>query len=216
MKKIKDLLENNNLTIAVAESLTSGLVQSEMAKLPGSSSFFEGGITVYSLRQKVELLGVDESLAKECDCVSQEVAHQMSKGVANKFDADIGVATTGYAEPDIVNGIAIPFAFISVFFKGVTIGLRVQGDISMTRTKMRNFVTKEVVVNIHKIIKYAVEKQTKTIQEQVDSGELSLQTNRTEIVLQHPLFFLQNAQRIIHPPLKLCHKHVFFKLETHI
>ena len=43
---------------------------------------------------------------------------------------------------------------------------------------------KKLFVNIHKIIKYAVEKQTKTIQEQVDSGELSLQTNRTEIVFK--------------------------------
>ena len=65
----------------------------------GSSTFFVGGVTAYDLERKVQILGIDRAHAEPVDCVSPRVAAEMAKGAARLFDADIAVATTGYAEP---------------------------------------------------------------------------------------------------------------------
>jgi nicotinamide-nucleotide amidase len=64
-----------------------------------SHSFFLGGITAYNIEQKVRLLGIDRAHAELVDCVSPRVPEEMAEGVSNMFQADIGLATTGYAEP---------------------------------------------------------------------------------------------------------------------
>lgn len=98
------------LTIAVAESLTAGLVQARIASVSGASAYFLGGVTAYSLAQKVKQLGVRKVLAAPVNCVSTAVAVQMARGVAVRFDADLGVATTGYAEPNAEWQVVEPFA----------------------------------------------------------------------------------------------------------
>lgn len=99
------------LRLAVAESLTSGNVQAAIGAESGVSVFFLGGITAYTLEQKVHHLGVDRGLAEACDCVSDEVARQMAIGVCHLFGSDLGVATTGYAEPAPTRGVDVPFAY---------------------------------------------------------------------------------------------------------
>src|SRR4051794_32647968 len=86
-------------TLSVAESLTSGQVQTRIGAISGASQFFLGGVTAYTLEQKVQLLGVDRSLAEPVDCVSAEVAEQMARGACRLFGSDVSIATTGYAEP---------------------------------------------------------------------------------------------------------------------
>jgi len=86
------------LTLAVAESMTCGLVQARIGAISGASDFFQGGITAYSLDQKVRHLGVDRIAAEAVDCVSGPIAAQMARGACALFGADLGVATTGYAE----------------------------------------------------------------------------------------------------------------------
>lgn len=87
------------LTLAVAESVTCGLVQARIGAVAGASEYFLGGVTAYSLEQKVKLLGVDRAHAKKVNCVSREVAEQMARGACALFGSDLAVATTGYAEP---------------------------------------------------------------------------------------------------------------------
>src|SRR5205085_7030028 len=99
MIELKSLmLGKPRLTLAVAESLTSGHVQSGVGAISGASNFFLGGITAYSLEEKVNLLGVDRRAARKVDCVSAEVAREMARGVCRVFGSELGVATTGYAE----------------------------------------------------------------------------------------------------------------------
>ena len=98
----------------MAESLTAGHLQARVAAVSGASEFFLGGVTAYSLAQKVKLLGVDRTAAKRVNCVSAEVAEQMARGVCEMFGADFGVATTGYAEPSAADGVAAPFAWWAV------------------------------------------------------------------------------------------------------
>ena len=105
------MLHRPRLTLAVAESMTCGRVQAKIGEISGASEFFLGGITTYTLDEKVRHLGVGRAGAWRTNCVSPEVVAQMAKGVCALFDADLGVATTGYAEPSPKNRVAAPFAW---------------------------------------------------------------------------------------------------------
>lgn len=112
------MLQEPRLTLAVAESLTAGLVQARVGSISGASNFFLGGITAYSLEQKVKLLGVDRLAAERVNCVSAEVAEQMALGACTLFGAQVGVATTGYAEPSVADGVPVPFAWWALIVRG--------------------------------------------------------------------------------------------------
>ncbi|PTX98443.1 CinA family protein [Opitutus sp. ER46] len=105
------LLQAPRLTLAAAESLTCGRVQAAIGAASGASEYFRGGITAYSLDQKVRHLGVNRAAAKRVNSVSAEVAEQMARGVCELFGSDLGVATTGYAEPSPTDGVEQPFAW---------------------------------------------------------------------------------------------------------
>lgn len=105
------MAERPGVGLAVAESLTSGGVQARIGAVSGASAFFRGGITTYTLEQKVAHLGVDQAEAAACNCVSEPVARQMARGCAAMFSARIALATTGYAEPWPDEGIEEPFAW---------------------------------------------------------------------------------------------------------
>ena len=108
------LLLKPRLTLGVAESLTCGRVQSLIGEISGASEFFIGGITAYTLEQKVRHLGVDRRVARKVDAVSAAVAEQMARGACALFDSDLGLATTGYAEPAPAKRITTPFAWWAI------------------------------------------------------------------------------------------------------
>ncbi len=99
------------LTLAVAESLTCGHVQTQIGAVPGASEYFLGGITAYTLEQKVRHLGVNRAHARTVDCVSQRVAVEMARGACALFGSDLAVATTGYAQLDAAAGVTVPMAW---------------------------------------------------------------------------------------------------------
>lgn len=109
LKKL--ILRKPALTLAVAESLTAGQVQARIAAVSGASDYFLGGVTAYSLAQKVKLLGVNRAHARSVDCVSQRVAVEMAAGACQLFGADLAVATTGYAEPAPKQKVRTPHAW---------------------------------------------------------------------------------------------------------
>jgi nicotinamide-nucleotide amidase len=115
LAELKELmLGPPSLSLAVAESLTCGRVQARIGEISGASDFFHGGITAYSLEQKVRHLGVARAAAKRVNSVSATVAEQMACGVCALFDSDLGIATTGYAEPSPENDVADPFAWWAI------------------------------------------------------------------------------------------------------
>jgi nicotinamide-nucleotide amidase len=112
MNELKQLmLLKPRLTLAVAESLTCGRVQARVGGISGASEFFIGGITTYTLEAKVQHLGIERAAARRANSVSAAVAEQMASGACELFGSDIGVATTGYAEPSRDDGVADPFAW---------------------------------------------------------------------------------------------------------
>jgi len=115
MNTLKDLmLRKPRLTLATAESLTCGRIQARIGTIAGASEFFAGGLTAYTLEQKVRHLGVSRGAAAAANSVSAAVAEQMACGVCALFGADVGVATTGYAEPSADWEVAEPFAWWAV------------------------------------------------------------------------------------------------------
>ena len=105
-------------TLAIAESITVGRIQARVGAISGSSKFFLGGITAYTLEQKVRHLGIDRALAEPVYSVSAEIAQQMAAGVCRLFGADVGVATTGFAEPWPERAVAQPYAWWATAVRG--------------------------------------------------------------------------------------------------
>lgn len=108
------MLAEPALTVAAAESLTCGRVQARIGEVSGASNYFLGGITAYTLAQKVKHLGVDRAAAKRVNAVSAAVAEQMARGVCRFFGSDLGVATTGYAEVSPGDKVATPYAWWAI------------------------------------------------------------------------------------------------------
>jgi nicotinamide-nucleotide amidase len=113
--------------VAAAESLTVGRVQALLGKVSGSSAYFVGGLAAYSSEVKTRLLGVDPAHAAEVNAVSARVAEEMARGACKLFHADIGVATTGYAEPDAARRVTEPMAWVAVAWGGEVRVARVDG-----------------------------------------------------------------------------------------
>ncbi len=97
---IGTLLLKAGSTLAVAESCTGGLISHKITKVPGSSTYFLGGITSYSNNMKHHFLKVSKKLITTHGAVSEEVAKAMATGIKKESGADIGVSVTGIAGPD--------------------------------------------------------------------------------------------------------------------
>ena len=91
-------------SLAVAESLTGGMLAATLVDVPGASSVFRGAVVAYATDLKSALLGVDPALLDSRGAVDPEVARQMAAGVRDRLGADVGVATTGVAGPDPQDG----------------------------------------------------------------------------------------------------------------
>ncbi|MFI8090516.1 CinA family protein [Streptomyces sp. NPDC086080] len=108
------LLTVNGGTLAVAESLTGGLVAAEITSVPGASKVFRGSVTAYATELKHRLLGVDATLLAQRGAVDPQVAAQMAVGVREALGADWGIATTGVAGPDPQDGQEVGTVFVAV------------------------------------------------------------------------------------------------------
>lgn len=92
-------LKHSGRTLAVAESLTGGLLASAFARASGSSEWFRGGIVGYSSAVKYDLLGVPDG-----PVVSEAAAVAMARGAGRLLGADVAVAVTGVGGPDPQDG----------------------------------------------------------------------------------------------------------------
>ncbi len=97
--KVASLLFKRNMTIAVAESCTGGLLAHLLTNVSGSSTYFLQGQVVYSNRSKTELLGVPSELIEKHGAVSEEVARSMAENLRIRSHSDLAVAITGVAGP---------------------------------------------------------------------------------------------------------------------
>jgi nicotinamide-nucleotide amidase len=120
--EILQQLESRGLKLAIAESLTGGLLSAEFVSVAGVSKVLLGSIVAYQTALKHELLGVSRALLENQGPVDPEVAAQMASGVRTKLaiktntdeNLVIGIATTGVAGPDPQDGVAVGTVYVAI------------------------------------------------------------------------------------------------------
>jgi nicotinamide-nucleotide amidase len=118
------LLADRGATVAVAESLTGGLLGAELTGMPGSSATFKGGVVAYATALKHSLLGVSEALLAEHGAVHPDVAVSMATGVRERLGAAYGLATTGVAGPEPQDGRPVGTVHLAVTGSGDRVTVR--------------------------------------------------------------------------------------------
>jgi len=117
VNEIKEVLVERGESIAVGESVTSGLLQAALSQAVEAMKFYQGGITAYNLGQKYRHLNIDPIHATSCNCVSGKVARGMALNCCQLFNSDWGIGITGYASavPEADNKV---FAHYAIAHKG--------------------------------------------------------------------------------------------------
>ena len=96
---VGDILVKYEYTISTAESCTGGLLGHRFTNVPGSSTYYLGGVVSYSNDMKMKTLGVQENTLQEFGAVSKQTATEMAQGVRDLFGSDLAIAVTGIAGP---------------------------------------------------------------------------------------------------------------------
>jgi nicotinamide-nucleotide amidase len=102
--RVLAMLAARQQTLAVAESLTGGLLAATIVDVPGASKVFRGGLVVYATDLKTTLAGVPGDLLATRGPVDPEVAGLLAAGARRRCGADWGLGTTGVAGPDPQHG----------------------------------------------------------------------------------------------------------------
>ncbi len=140
-----DRLIDRGWSVAIAESLTGGLVLAALVSVPGASACLRGGVVAYATDLKRSLLGVDAALLAAEGPVHADVARQMAAGVrglarVDGVPADVGIATTGVAGPTMQDGKPVGTVYIAV---ATPAGTRVEAlSLAGTRAQIRAEATR--------------------------------------------------------------------------
>ena len=106
---VLDMLRARGLCLALAESVTGGLVGSRLSAITGAGDVLRGGVVAYASDVKFALLGVPEG-----PVVTAAAAEAMAAGVRRLLGADVGLATTGVAGPTEQEGQPVGTVFLGL------------------------------------------------------------------------------------------------------
>jgi nicotinamide-nucleotide amidase len=143
-QRVLELLLARNQTLAVAESLTGGMLAAQLVGVPGASRVFRGGLVVYATDLKARLAGVDQELLDQRGAVDEEVARQLAVGARGRCLADWGMATTGVAGPDPQDGNPVGTVWIAVSGPDVTIARKLL--LNGNREQIRVQTVREAII----------------------------------------------------------------------
>lgn len=134
--EVHRLLLERRETVAVAESLTGGLLGASLTSTPGASATFRGGLIVYATDVKESLAGVPGPLLAAEGPVSAHVAAALAAGARDKLGATYGVAVTGVAGPDPQDGQPVGTVHLAVAgpAEAIVRSMRCEGDREQIRS----------------------------------------------------------------------------------
>ena len=138
---VLDALRSRDWTLALAESLTGGLIGSRLTAVPGASDVFRGGLVSYASDVKFNLLEVPEG-----PVVSEEAVIAMARGAAKLLGADCAIAVTGVAGPDPLDGEDPGTVWMATLVAGEVEATRVKFPFDRERT--RQFTTVSILNNL--------------------------------------------------------------------
>lgn len=113
-------------TLAVAESVTGGLLAAAVVAVPGASAVFRGGLVVYATDLKASLAGVPAEVLAARGPVDREVAQALAEGARDRCRADWGLATTGVAGPEPQGGVPVGTVYLACAGPGRPTEVRVR------------------------------------------------------------------------------------------
>jgi competence/damage-inducible protein CinA-like protein len=143
---VLDLLRARGLTLAIAETLTGGLMAARIAALPGSADVYRGGVVAYADSVAQSLLGVPQG-----PMVTAEAAEAMAIGVREALGADVGLASTGVIGPDGIDGAAPGTVFL---------GMALGDGVSSERVHLpgdRNRVRQYAVISVLNLLRRSLQ-----------------------------------------------------------
>ena len=157
-EQLLESLRGASLSIVVAESLTGGMLASELASISGASDVFLGGVVAYSNAVKQNLLGVSPQSLETIGAVSEDVALQMAQGAQERFatacglsrDRVVSVATTGVAGPADSQGKTVGTVFIAALIaeRSIVRGFHLDGD----RQRIREATCREAFALVAELL----------------------------------------------------------------
>ena len=127
-REISPILWRAGVTLSTAESCTAGHVSAAITSVPGSSTYFKGGVVCYTNEVKMRMLGVPQDLLETHGAVSEEVVRAMHQGALEAFDTDYAIAITGYAGPGSGNEAPVGTIWIAVGKRDDVTVLKLEGD----------------------------------------------------------------------------------------
>ena len=134
--RVIDELVRRKETLAVAESLTGGLLGATLVDAPGASQAFRGGLIVYATDLKAQLADVPNDLLEARGAVDPDVAAALAEGARRRCGTDWGVATTGVAGPEPQDGVAVGTVYIAVSGPRTEVRrLEIDGERAAVRTR---------------------------------------------------------------------------------
>ena len=146
LNKIGSMIIKQGHTVAVAESVTAGLIQNIFANVENASIFFQGGITAYNIHQKCTHLFMDPVHAIGNNCVSEKIAEEMAVGICKSFKSTWGLAVTGYASPIPEQGLEDLYACYAFCFRNEIVKHEtVRAALHASPGKVQQFYMKTVV-----------------------------------------------------------------------
>lgn len=140
-KEIVELLAAREWTISAAESLTAGMLMSELAAVPGASKVLMGGFVTYATEFKTKLLGVPAALIAQNGVVSEATALAMATYCRRQTETEIAVGLTGVAGPAELDGQAVGTVWIGVASPAGQVARLYQFEPSLTRNQIRQAAT---------------------------------------------------------------------------
>jgi nicotinamide-nucleotide amidase len=145
------LLQMRDLTLAVAESCTGGLLAERITSLSGSSRYFLGGAVVYSNELKTQFANVPKALIDQHGAVSREVAASMAEGIRKRCLSSYGVGITGVAGPG--GGTELkPVGLVYIALAGEEGTQVVERNFLGDRKRIRQFATQQALEMIRRAL----------------------------------------------------------------
>ncbi|MCT4597661.1 MAG: competence/damage-inducible protein A [Vallitalea sp.] len=149
---VVDLLNNNNLTLSLAESCTGGLLSSRIVNCSGVSEIYKEGIITYSNEAKMKYLSVSKDTLDEYGAVSEQTAREMVEGLIKNCNTSTGIAITGIAGPTGgTKDKPVGLVYIGIYYKG-TITVK-KCNFSGNRQKIRDRAVVEALIMLWNEIK---------------------------------------------------------------
>lgn len=150
--RLHQQLREREQTVAVAESLTGGLLSAALTSTSGASLTFRGGLVVYATDLKASLAGVSPPLLERRGAVDPAVAAELARGVRQRLSATWGIGVTGVAGPQPQDGQPVGTVYLAVVGPrqaGETISeLRLAGD----RNRIRQQTVEQSVLLLSRVI----------------------------------------------------------------